>query len=367
MLLLLFPLLASGAPSSGPCCSSKTVGGLEYTLVREDSAALSLSCLSPCVYERSGMPGLDGGPQYCFARGEQTVFCGNATSGVAGQPSSPPAGSNSSCECAAVASGSRIVGGSEVNPKYKLPYQALISPCSADGNCFLCGGTIVNKRYIVTAAHCLYSSPTANSKMTIAGGSKYRVMVGEHNKCEFDDGVNQFLLASVVHEHPDFKIDAPDVNNDIAVLKMAQDLPFSDKVAPACLPTDAAKDYSGKASTISGWGGTKANSVDNPVVQPDQCALKEGIVEVLATSNSKCSDFLGVSASTTQLCAWADGIDACQGDSGGPLTVAEDGKYVLLGVTSFGTGCATATPGVYTRVQGYLPWINNIIADGKCG
>jgi len=306
------------------------------------------------------------------AAGATTVAAGvtTAASGAtsaAGQPSSPPAGSNSSCECAAVASGSRIVGGSEVNPKYKLPYQALISPCSADGNCFLCGGTIVNKRYIVTAAHCLYSGPTANSKMTIAGGSKYRVMVGEHNKCDFDDGVNQFLLASVVHEHPDFKIDAPDVNNDIAVLKMAQDLPFSDKVAPACLPTDAAKDYSGKASTISGWGGTKANSVDNPVVQPDQCALKEGIVEVLATSNSKCSDFLGVSASTTQLCAWADGIDACQGDSGGPLTVAENGKYVLLGVTSFGTGCATATPGVYTRVQGYLPWINNIIADGKCG
>ena len=46
------------------------------------------------------------------------------------------------------------------------------------------------------------------------------------------------------------------------------------------LLSSAAKDYSGKASTISGWGGTKANSVDNPVVQPNQCALKEGIVEV---------------------------------------------------------------------------------------
>ena len=80
------------------------------------------------------------------------------------------------------------------------------------------------------------------------------MQVGEHNQCEFNDAGKEFLEASVVTEHPDFKIDAPDVNNDIAVLKvfnlawrlihttsppkMAADLPFSDKVAPACLPTE---------------------------------------------------------------------------------------------------------------------------------
>merc|ERR1711872_1173493 len=77
-------------------------------------------------------------------------------------------------------------------------------------------------------------------------------------------------------------------------------------------------------------------------------------------------DFLGDSSSTTRLCAWAKGTDSCQGDSGGPLTVAENGKYVLLGVVSYGSGCATEHPGVYARVQGFLPWIKNIIADGEC-
>merc|ERR1712013_926468 len=67
-----------------------------------------------------------------------------------------------------------------------------------------------------------------------------------------------------------------------------------------------------------------------------------------------------------RLCAWAKGTDSCQGDSGGPLTVAENGKYVLLGVVSYGSGCATEHPGVYARVQGFLPWIKNIIADGEC-
>merc|ERR1712130_682505 len=94
--------------------------------------------------------------------------------------------------------------------------------------------------------------------------------------------------------------------------------------------------------------------------------LKEAIVNILKPSDTKCSNFLGDSSSTTQLCAWSKGKDACQGDSGGPLTVAENGKYVLLGVVSYGSGCATENPGVYARVQGFLPWMKKIIADGEC-
>merc|ERR1719275_154671 len=60
------------------------------------------------------------------------------------------------CNCAPVSSSDRIVGGKEVNPKHKLPYQVLVSPCNKQGNCLMCGGTILNKRYVVTAAHCLY-------------------------------------------------------------------------------------------------------------------------------------------------------------------------------------------------------------------
>ena len=55
----------------------------------------------------------------------------------------------------------------------------------------------------------------------------------------------------------------------------------------------------GKASTVSGWGGTKAYVPLKPVDQPRQCALKEAIVNILKTSDTKCSNFLGDSSSTT--------------------------------------------------------------------
>ena len=70
----------------------------------------------------------------------------------------------------------------------------------------------------------------------------------------------------------------------------------------------------------------------------------------------------------SKMCAYKQGTDSCQGDSGGPLVVQEDGRWTVVGVVSYGIGCArTGYSGVYARVNNYLDWINQNIADGWCG
>merc|ERR1711973_388398 len=258
------------------------------------------------------------------------------------------------CGCAPVSSSNRIVGGKEVNPKGKLPYQVLFRPCNSEGRCGLCGGTIVNKRFVITAAHCY------NSMFT-----KMKVIVGEHNEC---DGVNEggkLIKVKKITLHPDYN--SRTIDNDIAVLELAEDLTFTKKIKPACLPSSETKDYSGSASTVSGWGGTIGYGPnDQQPQQPRQCTLMETIVKLLKGSDPMCSKYLKTSSSKIKLCAFAKDTDACQGDSGGPLTVPENGKYTLVGVVSYGSGCTSSTPGIYARVQGFLPWIKNLISSGEC-
>merc|ERR1711879_406050 len=263
------------------------------------------------------------------------------------------------CGCAPVSSSNRIVGGKEVNPKGKLPYQVYFNPCkcNSDGmcRCGMCGGTIVNKKFVITAAHCY------NSMFT-----DLRVIVGEHNLC---DGVNEggkVIKVKKITLHPDYN--SKKVDNDIAVLELAEDLTFTDKIKPACLPSSETKDYSGSASTISGWGGTIGyGRNEQQPQQPKQCTLKETIVKLIASSDPMCSKLPGLATSSKiKLCAFAKDTDTCQGDSGGPLTVPENGKYTLVGVVSYGWGCASSTPGIYARVQGFLPWIKNLISSGEC-
>merc|ERR1711934_321341 len=104
-----------------------------------------------------------------------------------------------------------------------------------------------------------------------------------------------------------------------------------------------------------------------------QCGLKESMVKILGAKDEKCtrvlrtrSDPSGTAKSSIKMCAWAKDTDTCQGDSGGPLTVPENGKYTLVGVVSYGWGCASSTPGIYARVQGFLPWIRSLISSGEC-
>merc|ERR1712004_557560 len=79
-------------------------------------------------------------------------------------------------------------------------------------------------------------------------------------------------------------------------------------------------------------------------------------VDVTVTTNKLCRKLVG-GITKNMLCAAEDGKDSCQGDSGGPLVTLENGQHALIGVVSWGYGCAEPdSPGVYARVTAQMSW-----------
>merc|ERR1712183_1216003 len=176
-----------------------------------------------------------------------------------------------------------------------------------------------------------------------------------------NDGQVRMAITEIIN-HPDYNSATTD--QDFALLRMADRINWAanPNIRPACLPEYTAGDYDQWMSTVTGWGTTSSGgSTSNLLLE----------VDVQVISNSECNAAYG-GITDNMLCAQDasgnGGSDACQGDSGGPLvSCGADGNcgttpgqnYELIGVVSFGIGCAEKDfPGVYARTTAALDWIH---------
>ncbi|XP_038209891.1 serine protease persephone-like [Zerene cesonia] len=245
--------------------------------------------------------------------------------------------------------GLHIIGG-ETASNGEFPHMAALGYDTVEGVKFQCGGSLISDQYILTAAHCVETLDDVKPSIVRLGV----VDIGE-NSYNPDTDVNVSKI--IVHPQYERKIKY----NDIALLRLERRVSLSSNLNPVCLYT---RDNDPKVPlTITGWGKTSTSRDTNSAQ-----LLKANVTVVEA---SKCSALYGswrrlpAGIARTQICAGDDQgrYDTCQGDSGGPLQAltSEDGQYRLIGVTSFGRGCASTVPGVYTRVASYLDWIEGIV------
>jgi len=219
-----------------------------------------------------------------------------------------------------------------------------------------CGGTIIDKRWILTASHCF----TEDSNTV-------KIVAGEHNLM-VNEGTEQSIYVKNYFMHPQFS--SYTFNNDIALLELEDDLIFNEYVQPACLPklANEKEDYeAGSEVTISGWGSTIGHeiSVDPPLNKPEE--LQVATVALISDKTCRKPQYHGLTHfSKSMMCAGrlgVGGVDSCKGDSGGPLVKQIDEKWTVLGVISWGHGCAQPNkPGVYTRVARFEKWISETMA-----
>jgi secreted trypsin-like serine protease len=147
-----------------------------------------------------------------------------------------------------------------------------------------------------------------------------------------------------------------DLSFDVALVKLPQAPPNVDIIE---LNTDDDTPYMGSILTAIGWGRTEEDGKGAKILQE---------ATMTYVDPSTClKRFGGHYIDETMLCAFEKGKDSCQGDSGGPLVAMSPstGDVVLVGVVSWGVGCASAYPGVYARVTKVTDWINQKVCGPK--
>lgn len=218
----------------------------------------------------------------------------------------------------------------------QFPHQALLFVRGASGRS-ICGGSLLNNRWILTAAHCADRA----SEIEVHLGAR-----SFDNRSEV--GRQVIEVRDIVIHHAYTALYAA---NDVALLELAQPARMSDTVQAAQLPV-ARANFVGQPVVASGWGLTGRAA--------DSFAKQLQFAPLQVIDNTACRPLYNpMVVRESTLCArgWK-GQSVCNGDSGGPLVLASDSR-TLVGVTSFGhvTGCHAGQPQGFARVTSFLDWI----------
>ncbi|XP_046694361.1 coagulation factor VIIi isoform X2 [Silurus meridionalis] len=244
----------------------------------------------------------------------------------------------------------RAVGGNQC-PKGHCPWQVLLT---YDGK-NLCGGVLVDTKWILTAAHCVYNRDVKHLK----------VITGEHN-IDMVDGNEQTFSVSLAVIHESYNPASGD--SDLALLELSKPATLSNYTVPICLPnSDFAKMEldAARFHVVSGWGRHTegGNNPSNQSFRNLSPVLRMLTVPFLP--KPECTIKSGVNVTDNMLCAgyFEGSQESCRGDDGSPLTTQYKDTHFLTGIVSWGKGCDN--PGyytIYTKVANFLDWIQHAMA-----
>ncbi|XP_072442777.1 chymotrypsin-like elastase family member 2A [Chiloscyllium punctatum] len=235
---------------------------------------------------------------------------------------------------------SRVVGGEAARP-HSWPWQVSLQVAEGDSWLHTCGGSLIDQRWVMTAAHCI------NKKNT------YRVALGKQVLSANEPG-SVFAAVEKTIRHEKFSIIFAANGYDIALVKLAQPVVLDDNIELGCIPAPGTLLPNNYICYITGWGLLKAGgSVSD--------ALQQALLPVVDHATCSLPGWWGGIVKTSMVCAGGDGVvSGCSGDSGGPLNCQNaNGAWEVHGIVSFGSVFCSQKkkPTVFTRVSAYNDWL----------
>jgi trypsin len=238
-----------------------------------------------------------------------------------------------------------IVGGEDATPG-EFPF--LVSVQTRTGSHF-CGGSLIDKRWVLTAAHCL----------TPGEESSIQIVVGLHDRS--NPAGSEAMNAVRIVNHPLYGNTSVDMDYDFSLVELESDAvhdPIALNTSSLEIPED--DQILAVPSITAGWGATREGGRLPNILQK---------VTVPLVSAKKCKKAYPGQVTDRMICAGLDvgGKDSCQGDSGGPLLVRDNqDRAMLVGVVSWGEGCARPNKyGIYSKVDSVSDWITQTMQSTR--